>query len=82
MYIVSKAVKGKEFTYSLYHSFQVSKAAKEIICKALNDSRYMLKDNETWHIYEIDKYDNVYDIVKNQYMRLYKNKVKIYSTYC
>ena len=39
----------------------------------------IIEKTEIWHIYEIDKYDNAYDVASYQEMRLYKNKIRIYS---
>lgn len=79
MFIVAKTNKGTEYLYDVLSSHKVSKAAKNIICNSLNDNKYNIKNNEIWHIYEIDKYDNAYDVASYQEMKLYKNRIRIYS---
>ena len=64
MYIISKALKGKEFLYSTKYTIlcknetQANKLAKFL--NEHNDTAldiFKLKDDEIWHTYEIDEYD-------------------------
>ena len=60
MFVLAKTIKGKEFIYSVSSARKVSKASKDIICKIANENKYLLNDNECWHIYDVDSYDNAY----------------------
>ena len=65
MNIISKTIKGKEFSYSKNHTILCNseKQAKKL-AEHLNNNNdnaigdFKLKDNEIWYDYEIDKYDN------------------------
>lgn len=64
MFIVSKTIKGKEFVYSGNHSIlcEDEKQAQKLahFMNNHNDTAldiFKLKDDEIWHVYEIDKYD-------------------------
>ena len=63
MYIISKTIKGKEFIYSTKYSILCkSKKQAEELATFLNNhdesatGGFKLKENETWHVYQIDKY--------------------------
>lgn len=63
MYIISKTIKGKEFMYSTKHSILCkSKKQADELATFLNNHNdttsevFKLKENEIWHIYQIDKY--------------------------
>ena len=51
MIVLAKAIKGQEFLYNRESVHEVSKASADLICKALNEAKYNLKDNEVWHKY-------------------------------
>ena len=66
MFIISKTIKGQEYLYSNKYSIlcENEKQARELASflnknnnSTIND--FKLKDNEIWHVYKIDKYDNV-----------------------
>lgn len=64
MYIISKAIKGQEFLYSTRYSILCkNKTEAEILAEHLTKynedaaADFKLKNNEVWHVYEIDKYD-------------------------
>lgn len=64
MYIVAKTIKGKEYIYNNNYSILCSsKNIANKLCKHLIDNNksaineWQLKDNETWFVYQIDKYD-------------------------
>ena len=67
MTIVAKSVKGQEFFYNAKSAHKVSKASAKEICKALNDYKYELyDDNEVWFVHEVDKYDNAFGYAEYQ----------------
>lgn len=80
MIIISKAIKGKEFLYNRNFTILCNseKQAKKL-AEHLNNNNdnaigdFKLKDNEIWHDYKIDIYDNepIYKL-KNS-----KNKISI-----
>lgn len=64
MFIISKTIKGKEFVYSKAFMIACSSDTQaQTLAKHLNENNentlgtFKLKDNETWFVYEIDKYD-------------------------
>ena len=64
MYIISKSIKGQEYLYSTKYSILCSseKQANKLatFLNEHNDTtqgNFKLKDNEVWHMHEIDKYD-------------------------
>ena len=61
MFILAKSEKGKEFFYNAKSARKVSKASAKTICDALNKIGWNLKENEVWHIHEVDKYDIAYE---------------------
>ncbi len=59
MTIVAKSIKGHEFVYTPKTAHKVSKASANLICKALNDNKFMLyDDDEVWFVHEVDQYDS------------------------
>ena len=66
MKIVAKALKGQEFFYRASTAHKVSERSANVIAKALNESGYELKDNEVWHVFDIDEYDSAYGVVMFQ----------------
>ena len=61
MKIVAKSVKGHEFLYNAPSAHKVSERSAKLICKALNEIGYKLKEGEVWHIHEVDEYDGAYE---------------------
>lgn len=57
MKIVAKTTKGQEFMFSIRSAHKVNSKKAEKIVEMLNGCRWMLKDGEIWHIYDIDEYD-------------------------
>ena len=64
MFIISKSITGKEYLYSTKYSILCNskKQALELasfLNKNNNDSlgEFKLKDDETWYVHQIDKYD-------------------------
>ena len=66
MFIIAKALKGKEFMYKK-SSMILCKNKKQAneLAKFMNEHNdttkegWKLQDNETWYTYEIDEYDSV-----------------------
>jgi len=49
---------GKEFYFRSSTMIATPTASAEKIAKALNNAKYLLKDGETWHVYDNDSYYN------------------------
>lgn len=79
MKIVAITKENNEFCYSLNSVYGVSARSADLIRDSLNAAGYKLKPGEKWHVYTVDKYDNAYDVATYQYMRLYRDKIKIYG---
>lgn len=58
--MIAKTIDGQEFIYSRESAHSVSERGANAICKALNDIRYKLKDNEKWHVYDCGWYERDY----------------------
>ena len=58
MIVLAISAKGAEYLYSSRSAHKVSKASAEKIAAVLNEKRHHLKDNQVWHIHEVDGYDN------------------------
>lgn len=77
MIVLVKAIKGKEFLYDGTSAHEVSKAAADIICKALNDAKYKLKDNEVWYKYtDFCKYSSGWEYAVQQQFTRYKGSIR------
>ena len=78
MKIIAKTIKGKEFMYYPKTARKVSERSAETILKAVNQHKFLLdtKENEIWHIYEIDKYDQAYIFAQYQAFTIRKGIVK------
>ena len=61
MKIVAKSMKGHEFLYVTKSAHKVPNASANIICKALNDAKSQLKDNEVWFVHDVSEYDDAYN---------------------
>lgn len=55
--MVAKSLKGSEFFYSRFSAYAVPVSSADKICKALNDSRWNLDDNEVWHVHDCGSYE-------------------------
>ena len=84
MFIVSKTVKGQEHLYSNKHSILCkNKEQASQLASFLNKnnntsiSDWKLKDNEIYHVYEIDQYDNI----PRYKLKSTKNKISIVENY-
>ena len=76
MVILAKAIRGQEYLYSAKSAHEVSKAKAEKIKEVLNGLRWNLKDNEVWHVFEVDGYDSSFDYATYQSFRVYKGTLK------
>lgn len=71
MKVLAKSVKGQEFFYSPRSAHRVPRYIEQV-CFELNQIRHDLKDNEVWHIHDVDRYDVAYDYAMTQSF-LYRN---------
>ena len=76
MVILAKSVKGQEFMYSYLSAHKVPKTRADAICKALNEEKYQLKENEVWFKHEVDKYDNAYIFAETQAFRVNRGRLQ------
>ena len=58
--MIAKTIAGREYVYSATSAHAVSEKSAEVICRALNDARWQLKDGEAWHVYERGWYEDNY----------------------
>ena len=75
MLVIAKSVKGKEFLYKAETARKVSARSANTILSVLNEMRWRLKDNEVWHIHEVDEYDNAYWYAQRQAFTIRKGVV-------
>lgn len=75
--IIAKTIKGSEYVYSRINCFSVSKQSCNLICKALNDVFYNLKDNEQWKIYTVSDFDFSYTHAVFQRLTYRKGRILI-----
>lgn len=66
MKILAKAIKGKEFMYNVRSAHKVSARSAMVILDIVNEYRFQLKENEVWHLYDVDEYDTAYDVAQFQ----------------
>ncbi len=66
MMIVAKSIKGQEFMYNPKSAHQVPKSSAQKICDALNEERWKLKNEEVWHVHEVDQYDTAFQYAEWQ----------------
>jgi len=78
MKIVAKSIKGQEFLYNAKSAHRVSERSANLICKALNEAKYNLKEGEVWHVHDIDRYDTAYQYV--DYQAFTRRNGKLYET--
>lgn len=79
MYCIAISVKGAEYMYRAKTAHRVSKASGQKIADALNEARYQLKDNEVWHVHEIDRYDFAYPFADAHAFKVYKGSIRRYT---
>ena len=78
MTILALSVKGKEFMYDPTTARQVSKASAAKIRDVANENKYLFKgrNDVTWYLHDIDKYDQAYIFAETQKFSIYRGIVK------
>lgn len=77
MVVLAKAVLGQEFFYEAASCHEVSKASADVICKALNDAKYNLKDGQVWHKFtDFCQYSAGWEYATFQKFSRYKNRIR------
>ena len=66
MVIVAKGIKGKEFFYKAQTAHKVPERNAQKVADILNACGYRFQDGETWHVYNVDEYDNAYYYAEGQ----------------
>ncbi len=79
MKVIAISVKGHEFLYSLNSVHRVSDKNAKRICDCLNRNSFRLKENEVWHIHDVDKYDSAYDVAQFQKFQIRNGKLLEYT---
>lgn len=80
MKLLAIAPKGREYLHSRQNAGYAPDASAQKICDILNQIKYLLKDGETWHIYD---YDFTMDDYIFQKFTIRKGFVKLKSLdYC
>lgn len=79
MKIIAIAMKGQEYMYSLRSVHRVSEKYAKGICDCLNRNNFRLKENEVWHIHDVDKYDSAYDVAQFQKFQIRNGKLLEYT---
>lgn len=84
MFIISKTIKGQEYVYSNKYSVLCSTKKQAVtLAEFMNKNNdtalgdFKLKDNELWHVYQIDKYDTP----ARYRLKCTKNKISIVENY-
>lgn len=84
MFIISKTIKGKEYLYSKKYSILCKNEKQaQLLAQFMNDNNdttidtFKLKENEKWHVYEIDKYDDM----PTYKLKTTKGKISIVENY-
>ena len=70
---------GQEYLYKASSAHKVSAASANVICAALNDARYGLRDGEAWHVYDMDLYDAGYDYAMYQQFSRRNGNIYVYG---
>lgn len=73
---IAKAVKGREFLFSLSSAIAVPKTSAQKIADTLNNLKYRLGESEVWHVYDNDSYYN--DYISDEIKRYSDTKMKVY----
>lgn len=60
--ILAKAIKGREYVYSIASVHGVARAKAAEVCSVLNSLRWHLLPGEVWHVYTVDAYDAAYAV--------------------
>lgn len=66
MLVLAASVKGHEFMYRANTARKVSARSAEKICAVCNSVGYQLKQNEVWHIHDVNEYDPAFVYASGQ----------------
>ena len=68
MKVIAKTIIGHEYMYNARTARKVSARSAAVILEAVNQHKYLLNtaDNEIWHIYDVDEFDNAYYYAQRQ----------------
>lgn len=68
MKILAKTHKGAEFMYNARSAHAVSERSAEKILEIINAHNYRInpEKGETWHLYDVDQYDNAFYYAQSQ----------------
>jgi len=76
MKVIAISAKGHEFLYKPSTAHKVSERSGRKIMDALNKAGYKLKENEVWHMHDVDCYDNAYAYASYQEFTIYKGSIR------
>lgn len=76
---VAIAVKGKEFLYKRSSMIAVPNGKANKVADVLNKQKYLINDDEVWHVYENDSYTNMN--IGKEIKQVRKNGFKIHTNY-
>lgn len=77
MIVLAKAILGKEFFYEPSSCHEVSKTSADMICKALNDAKYDLKDGQVWHKFtDFCQYSNGWTFALGNKFTRFKGRIR------
>lgn len=79
MKFIAIANKGTEFMYKRSSMLEVPTCSAQKIADALTRQRYKLKDNEVWHVYDVEYGDK--DFMAGKVRNIGNGKLRIYN-YC
>ena len=54
--LIAKTFAGKEYIYCKHDTYQANQSKIDLICKAMNDTKYKLKTGELYHVYTVSDY--------------------------
>lgn len=75
MKVIAKAKIGSEFIYNAASARKVSERSAQKILAVVNEMKWRLNDGETWHIYDVDEYDNAFYYAQRQAFTIRKGIV-------
>lgn len=68
MKVIAKTIIGREYMYNARTARKVSARSAAVILEAVNQHKYLLDtaENEIWHIYDVDEFDNAFYYAQSQ----------------
>lgn len=75
MLILAITESGKEYMYSVKSARAVSRNSARRIMDICNSCKYLIKEGQKWHCYDIDKYDAAHDVASFQAFKIRKGIV-------